>query len=102
MRPLMMALMLTMLPVFTWAATLNYKGSGRIDKLDFQTAKITINSKEYSMDPYSFKAVIDGHEIQLQFLKEGFMVKFYTNKSGYVGRVELMGSPQFKRQLMKH
>ncbi|OQX37058.1 MAG: hypothetical protein B0D91_07705 [Oceanospirillales bacterium LUC14_002_19_P2] len=97
-----MALILTLLPVVAWAGTLNYKGSGRIDKLDFDQATITINNKEYSMDPYSFKAEMDGHEIQLMFLKEGFMVKFYTNKSGYVGRVELMGSPQFKRQLIDH
>ncbi|GAA4651208.1 hypothetical protein GCM10023116_34910 [Kistimonas scapharcae] len=102
MRPFIMALILTMFPVVTWAATLSYKGSGRIDHLDFQRATITINNKKYAMDPYSFKAEIDGHEIQLQFLKEGFMVKFYTNKSGNVGRVEILGSPQLKRQIMNH
>ncbi len=102
MRTFIMTLILIMIPLVSWADTLRYQASGRIDNLDFKTGTITINSKQYAMDPYSFKAEVDGRELQLQWLKEGVMVKYFVTKSGNIGLVQVIGSPQFKRQLLNH
>ena len=102
MRTFIMALMLMAIPLVSWADTLRYQGSGRISSLDFQTGKITINNKQYDMNPYSFKAEVDGHELQIELLKEGLMVKYYVTKAGNVGLVKIVGSQQFKKQLMDH
>ncbi len=99
---IIVALILIMTPLASWADTLRYQGSGRITSLDFKTAKITINNKQYAMDPYSFKAEVDGRELQLEWLKEGAMVKYYVTKTGTVALVKIVGSSQYKRQLLDH
>ena len=102
MRAFILALILTMISLASWAEALRYQGSGRIDSLDFKTGKITISNKQYAMDPYSFKAEVDGRELELQWLKKGIMVKYFVTKSGNIGLVQIIGSSQFKRQLLNH
>lgn len=66
-----------------------YKGSGRLDSIDYSNMVITIAKARYPMNPYSFEATYEGVNLPTYLLRPGLWVKFFSTKGNEVSRVEV-------------